>query len=177
MRLVRSLASCCGLLLMLGVVASAQTGTKSRPSTAHENDADIRALYDRWAKVFEARDIDAIMSLYVSGEQLVAYDVVPPLQYQGSDAYRKDYAEFLNQFDGPLHVEYHDLQVFSSGSVGFVHALERFTGKMKNGQAVDMWLRATSGVVKIDGKWLIVHDHISVPADLDTGKALLDLKP
>ena len=30
---------------------------------------------------------------------------------------------------------------------------------------------------KINGKWLIVHDHISVPIDFDSGKAALDLKP
>src|SRR5215469_8474044 len=170
MRSLRLIASCCWLMAILGVVARAQAPAKPMATNLHENDAEIRALYDHWAKVFEARDIDGIMSLYVSGDQLVAYDVVPPLQYQGSDAYRKDYVDFLNQFEGPVHVEYRDLQVFSSGSVGFVHALERFTGKMKNGQSVDMWLRATSGVVKVDGKWLIVHDHISVPADLDTGK-------
>jgi hypothetical protein len=29
----------------------------------------------------------------------------------------------------------------------------------------------------MNGKWLIVHDHISVPADFESGKAMLDLKP
>jgi ketosteroid isomerase-like protein len=58
-----------------------------------------------------------------------------------------------------------------------VHALERLTGKMKNGQSMDMWNRATSGLRKINGKWLIVHDHISVPANFDTGKAEMGLKP
>jgi hypothetical protein len=29
----------------------------------------------------------------------------------------------------------------------------------------------------MNGRWLAVHDHISVPVDFDTGKALLDLKP
>ena len=76
-----------------------------------------------------------------------------------------------------LHVEFRDVQVFSSGNVGFIHALEKISGKMKNGQQTDMWVRATSGVIKLNGKWLIVHDHISVPADFDSGKAVLDLKP
>jgi hypothetical protein len=30
---------------------------------------------------------------------------------------------------------------------------------------------------KIRGKWLIVHEHVSVPVDLDTGKADLSFKP
>lgn len=69
------------------------------------------------------------------------------------------------------------MRIISSGDVGFIHALERFTGKLKNGQPSDLWLRATSGVRKINGKWLIVHDHVSVPVDFETGKAALELKP
>jgi SnoaL-like protein len=53
----------------------------------------------------------------------------------------------------------------------------QFTGKLKNGQPSDMWLRATSGLRKMNGKWLIVHDHVSVPVDFETGKAALGLKP
>lgn len=30
---------------------------------------------------------------------------------------------------------------------------------------------------KINGKWLIVHEQLSVPVDLASGKAMMDLKP
>lgn len=30
---------------------------------------------------------------------------------------------------------------------------------------------------KIDSKWMIVHEHDSVPFDMETGKASIDLKP
>lgn len=152
--------------------------TASHPhTTVSKSKSEIRALYDQWAKAFEARDIDGIMALYAPGNAIIAYDVVPPLQYKGWDAYRQDYLQFLDQYDGPVHVEYRDLRILSSGDVGFIHGLERFTGKMKNGQQSDLWLRVTSGVRKIHGKWLIVHDHVSVPVDFETGKAVLDLKP
>jgi len=144
---------------------------------AGSDDAEIRALLDRWTKVFEAHDIEGIMSFYAPGDAVTAYDVVSPLQYKGKDVYRKDYVEFLAQYDGPIHVEFRDMRVLSSGDVGFVHALERFTGKLKNGQQSDIWLRYTGGLRKMNGKWLIVHDHVSVPIDLESGKAVLDLKP
>ena len=85
--------------------------------------------------------------------------------------------EFLAQYDGAIHVEYRDMRILSDGDVGLIHALERFTGKLRNGQQSDIWLRVTSGLRKIDGKWLIVHDHVSVPVDFETGKAALELKP
>ena len=33
------------------------------------------------------------------------------------------------------------------------------------------------GLRKMNGHWLIVHDHVSVPTDFESGKAMLDLKP
>jgi len=165
------------MLMTLGAGAHTQTRVKAAATSANPNEAEIRALYGRWAKAFEAYDIDGIMSVYAPGDAVIAYDVVPPLQYKGADAYRKNYLEFLGQYDDPIHVEHRDMRIFSSDDVGFIHALERFTGRLKNGQQSDLWLRATSGVLKTNGKWLIVHDHISVPIDFDNGKALLDLKP
>lgn len=165
------------VLFLLSTGAVTQSVNGPHTTTANKDEAEIRALYDRWAKAFEAHDIDGIMSVYAPGDAVVAYDVVPPLQYKGKDAYRKDYLEFLAQYDGPIHVEYRDMRILSSGNVGFIHALERFTGKLKNGQQTDLWLRATSGLRKMHGKWLIVHDHVSVPIDFDSGKAMLDLKP
>jgi uncharacterized protein (TIGR02246 family) len=162
-------------LIVLAFVAIGSFA-KNRGQNA-SSEVEIKALYDQWAKAFEAKDIDSIMAVYAPGDDLIAYDLVPPLQYKGREAYRKDYMEFLSQYDGPLHVEYRDMRVISSGDVGFIHAVERITGKLKSGQATDVWVRATSGVRKINGKWLIVHDHISVPADFETGKAALDLKP
>ena len=166
-------------LLTISLIVGGAFAQKNRVAQASstKNEAEIKALYDRWAKAFEAGDIDGIMSVYAPGDALVAFDVVPPLQYKGRDAYRKDYEEFLSQYDGPVHVQYRDMRIISSGDVGFIYALERFTGKLKNGRPSDVWLRATSGVRKIGGKWLIVHDHISVPVDFETGKAALDLKP
>lgn len=163
--------------VLFALVVGAPAQTAHAPTSSDKDQTEIRVLYDQWAKAFEAHDINGIMSCYASTDEVIAYDVVPPLEYKGRDAYRKDYEGFLAQYDGPVQVEYRGMRIFSSGDVGFVHALERFTGKLKSGQKSDLWLRATSGVVKRNGKWLIVHDHISVPIDFDTGKAMLDLKP
>ncbi len=40
-----------------------------------------------------------------------------------------------------------------------------------------MWVRATLGCRRIDGRWLITHDHESVPFDPASGQALTDLAP
>jgi uncharacterized protein len=68
------------------------------------------------------------------------------------------------------------LQIKCSGEVGFVHSLIRLSGAM-NGNPVNMWLRETNCLRKIDGVWLLVHDHVSVPMDFETGQALTTLQP
>jgi hypothetical protein len=40
-----------------------------------------------------------------------------------------------------------------------------------------MWVRATLGLVRRDGTWVIFHDHESSPFDPETGQALTDLAP
>ncbi|PYT99057.1 MAG: DUF4440 domain-containing protein [Acidobacteria bacterium] len=148
-----------------------------RARTAASDEAEIRQLLDRWAKAFRARDLNGIMSIYEPGQALVAYDIVPPLQYSGFDAYKKDYQEFLDQFQGPIEVEYPDVKIFAGDTIAFSRGLERISGTMKNGQKSDIWVRFTECYRKTNGHWLAIHDHVSVPADLDSGKAVLNLKP
>jgi ketosteroid isomerase-like protein len=161
---VLSLA-CVSLLLM------------SRAYSAANDDAEIRQLLDRWKKAFEAKDLNGIMSIYEPGQALVAYDIVPPLQYKGFDAYKKDYQEFLGQFDGPIGMEIRDLNIVAGDRVAFARGLERLSGTLKGGHKLDMWVRFTECYRKTNGHWLAIHDHVSVPADFDSGKAVMDLKP
>jgi len=152
----------------------APLGNRESPS---DSETQINQLFANWQKAFEAKDVNGVMGIYAPGKMLTAYDIVPPLEYNGADAYRKDYADFFAQFDGPLRVEMRGRHVEVGRDVAFAYGLERITGKLKSGKAVDIWLRYTAGLKRIGGQWRDVHDHISVPADMNTGKAMLDLKP
>ena len=168
---MRKLAASSALVLALFSLSATP-----KPQT-RDSEAEVRQLLGRWEKAFRAKDVDGVMAVYASGNDWVAYDIVPPLQVAGAGNYRKNYAEFFAQYEGPLDFEFRDLKIVAGGDVAFVHSLERVTGTLKGGQKSDLWMRATSGLQKRDGKWRIVHDHISVPADFATGKALLELKP
>jgi hypothetical protein len=92
-------------------------------------------------------------------------------------SHKKDYQEFLDQFQGALDVEYRDLGITAGDTVAFSRGLERMSGTLKNGQKFDTWVRFTECYRKTNGHWLAIHDHISVPVDLESGKAMLSLKP
>jgi uncharacterized protein (TIGR02246 family) len=179
MRYTQLLTSLVGLLVPLITQAQIQAVRPRSGSVTRyhfvSDEAAIRQWLDRWAKAAQARDVDAIMSLYAP--DVVAYDIVPPLQYVGKAAYRKDYQEFLGQYQGSLEIEYRDLHIAAGNKLAYAAALERISGTLKNGQKSSIWVRFTSIYRKTNGKWLDMQDHVSVPTDLETGKAALDLTP
>ena len=139
--------------------------------------ADIKALEDHFVAAFKAKDVDAIMKVYVPDQSLVVFDVVPPRQYVGAAAYRKDWQNFLSLFPGPITVELTDLDVVADHNLGYGHSIQRVAGADKAGKPIDLTVRVTDVYRKIKGHWLIVHEHVSIPVDLDTGKPDLASKP
>jgi hypothetical protein len=62
--------------------------------------------------------------------------------------------------------------------VAFSHSLNRIYGKRTNGEETDVWVRVTACFRRSNGKWLIAHEHISVPLYMDgSNRAAVDLKP
>ena len=62
--------------------------------------------------------------------------------------------------------------------VAFGDSLNRISGTRTDGEETDVWVRATIGCRKIDGKWMIAHEHASVPFHMDGSyKAAVDLEP
>jgi uncharacterized protein (TIGR02246 family) len=139
--------------------------------------AEIKALEDRFVAAFKAKDLDAMMKVYVPDQTLFVFDVIPPRQYVGAAAYRKDWQGFLNDFDGPITIEMTDLDVAADHNLGYGHSIQRVAGTDKKGKKIDLTVRVTDVYKKIRGQWLIVHEHVSVPVDLDTGKPDLSSKP
>jgi uncharacterized protein (TIGR02246 family) len=140
-----------------------------------KNEAQIRQLIDNQANAVRAKDINGSMSNYAP--DIVSFDVVNPLQKIGLEACRKRADAWFSSFQGPIVYEIRDLSIIASDAAAFCHSLNRVNGTKTDGGEIDMWWRATVCWSKIDGKWMIVHEHSSVPFDVKSGKASLDLKP
>jgi ketosteroid isomerase-like protein len=143
----------------------------------HKNneEAAITRVIDGGVEAFRARDIDGMMSMYAP--ELVSFDLVPPLRYVGAGEYRKRWEETFSSFQGPIGYEMHDLSITVGDDVAFTHSLNRLSATLTTGQQTDLWLRSTVCWRSINGQWLIVHTHVSVPVDVEHGQALLDLSP
>ncbi len=146
------------------------------PKNKGTDEAQIRQLIEGWAKALRGKDIDGVMSHYAP--DILLFDLAPPLQYLGTDAYRKNWEEWFATWQGPIGYEIRDLSITTGDGVAFSHSLNRISGKRTNGEDTDTWVRATACFRKIDGKWKVTHEHISVPFYMDgSGRAAVDLKP
>ena len=139
--------------------------------------AEIKALEANLAASASAKDADGIMKNYIPDETLFVFDVIPPRQYVGAESYGKNWHGFMDTFKGPLTFEDSDLQVVADGKLGYAHHMWHFAGTGKDGKPIDMTVRVTDVLRKVKGKWLIVHEHASVPVDVASGKADLSSKP
>jgi ketosteroid isomerase-like protein len=137
-------------------------------------EALIRQRVEDLVKALRAKDIDGLMSLYAS--DLVSFDLAPPLHSFGAAGKRRAWQEAFAAFSGPIAYEVRDLNVTTNGELAFVHSLNHVDATLATGH-IDMWLRWTACFRQIDGVWLVVHDHVSVPIDPVHGKAVLNLTP
>ena len=138
-------------------------------------EADVRARIDTLAVAIRSHDLETAMSVYAP--DIVSFDFEPPLQHVGAAAKRRNWAGVFEAYRRPLGYQVHDLTIAVGDGVAFTHSLNRISGTLKNGARTDMWVRATTGLRRIDGVWLITHDQVSVPIDFETGTALRDLTP
>jgi uncharacterized protein (TIGR02246 family) len=138
-------------------------------------EAQIRNVIDDRLKAVRNKDVNASMSSLAP--DILSFDVVNPLQHIGPEASRKRAEAWFSSFQGPIGCEIRDLSITVGDDVAFSHGLSHVSATRTDGGQLDMWWRTTVCFRKIDGTWTITHEHNSVPFDVESGKASLDLKP
>jgi ketosteroid isomerase-like protein len=152
-------------------------GTRARAAAPHaEAEVRVKEAEANLIKAVNARNVDAIMARYSAKADLVVFDLIPPLQYAGPQAWRKNWEGFLNSLKGTLKVEQSDLKVEGSRRIAFAHSIWHWKMTDPSGKSTEITMRATDCFENQGGKWLIVHAQYSVPSDLETGKSVLNAK-
>ena len=90
-------------------------------------------------------------------DDVVLFDVPPPAQRKGMADYKDSWELFFAYSPGGEGAfDLLDLQIAASDTVAFGHALVRI---------FDNRVRLSLGLRKIDGDWLIAHEHHSYPSE------------
>jgi ketosteroid isomerase-like protein len=138
---------------------------------------EIRAIVEDRIAAIRAKD--AARAMRAIGQDVVAFELVPPLALPpGAARDEAGFAAWLAGFQ-TIDVEVRDLRIEADERVAFAHALHHLTGVRTSGAPMDLWLRSTLCFRRSeDGEWRIVHAHSSVPFHPGPEmKAAVDLRP
>jgi ketosteroid isomerase-like protein len=155
-------------LFLFLTVAIAGSAIASRADAQSNDSAAITALYQQFANAFRHKDLNAIMLPYIHSNALFVFDVSTPREHVGWDNYRADWKGFFDSIKGNPRLSISELSVTISGDVAYTRSIQSFTGNMGNLHA--MAVRVTDVLRKVNGKWLIVQEHVSVPINFTTLK-------
>lgn len=150
---------------------------KSQKSAKSAGSAEtaVRQVLESYMAAFRSANINEIMKLY--SPDVVAYDLVAPLQFKGKDAYKRSWEKASSMMQGPWYYEPKGLKIYADSDVAYAHCLAEVGGTTKDGKKESGWIRHTLGFCKDNDQWLIAHEQMSVPIEMESGKALMSLKP
>lgn len=121
-------------------------------------EAEIAELIDRWAAAVRAHDIEG--ALRDRSADIVMFDVPEPLQAKGIDAYRDTWRLYFGDA-GSRRFRLLETRIVADGNLAWVHAILQCT---TDDQPAG---RLTMGLRRIDGRWVVEHEHHSFPFPLD----------
>ncbi|GAA3763991.1 YybH family protein [Micromonospora maritima] len=143
--------------------------------TTDQAKQELRELIDKRVAAVARRDAGALAAHQAA--DVLAFNVLPPLRLRGADQMAPQTEAWFDAYaDGPGY-EVRDLHVDADGDLGYCAFLYHVTGTLRSGTDVSMWVRATLVCRRRDGRWVVVHDHESIPWDPETGQGLADLDP
>lgn len=151
---------CFASLLFVSPIAHGQSAAKSQRESATQ--MQFQKLINRYYAAWNTGDPETAAPLYAKDPDLVFYDLAP-LKYKGWAEYDKGVRALLSSMASLKITPYSDLRATRRGNIAWTTVTFHLSGKKKNGQEVELDGRHTV-IWELRGRrWLIVHEHFSVP--------------
>jgi uncharacterized protein (TIGR02246 family) len=115
-----------------------------------EEEVAIRRIIEGWAKAVRAKDINGVIAHHT--DDVVMYDVPPPIAVRGISAYRETWPPFFEALtEGEAAFDIVELQITTGDTVAFESALLRLRFEGRAGQGP----RAASAIDDrlAEGRW------------------------
>ena len=131
---------------------------------ANFEETRIKTLLEAWADAVRRHDVPAILAHHEP--DMVMFDLPPPLQCKGIDAYERTWDLFFRYHQPGTAFDIQELAVTVGVDVAFAVAIMR-CGPNSSSNPADkdgFLFRLTVGLRKVDGGWRIAHEHHSIPA-------------
>jgi ketosteroid isomerase-like protein len=94
---------------------------------------------------------------------LVIFDVLPPMKYESADSYRRSWEDWEPDTRGEAVFNLENLTITAVRDLAFAHSFIRCGGTFPDGRTFQDLVRATFCLRKVDGSWMVEHQHVSKP--------------
>jgi ketosteroid isomerase-like protein len=143
-----------------------------------DDEAQIRELITEQVTAMRNADVKSLVGRFAP--DAVVYDLAPPLRHTGAEVTDPAGLEtWFAGFGNRVDYDVRDLEMAVDGDVAFCHSLNRMAATPQGSpEGFELWFRSTVCFQRIDGRWLVVHEHTSTPFDMDGSfRASVDLQP
>ncbi|MBL7260666.1 YybH family protein [Paractinoplanes lichenicola] len=127
---------------------------------------EIQEVIEARAALLSEGDVKG--HLACSAPEVVQFSLAPPLGERVDTSDPGPIERWLATFEAPPQRRVTQLEITVDGDVAFATSYDSMSGRPK-GTTDDftLWFRVTIGLRRIDGRWLVVHEHESVPFLMD----------
>jgi ketosteroid isomerase-like protein len=138
---------------------------------------EIREVIERRAALLQAGDIKAMLAY--SAPEVLEFSLAPPLSRRLDTTDPAPVEQWLATFEAPPRREVTQLEITADGDVAFATSIDSMSATPKgSSESFTLWYRVTLGLRRVDGRWLVTHEHESVPFHMDAEmRAAIDLEP
>jgi ketosteroid isomerase-like protein len=150
--------------------ARAETPTSPQPSGAKPAASPAEQIYKIEMELQDLFNSEAfwhqpqIALRYYDQKNIRMWDIMPPEEFRGPKALHDHYVDLVKMFRGGK-IQFLDLETEGDGNVGYATMIQYFTA-LSEGKQIAMRLRVTDCFHKVQGRWVIAHEHISLPIEL-----------
>jgi ketosteroid isomerase-like protein len=145
------------VVMVLSCVVAVAAQKAAKPAAGGVDKAYLQKIWQGWATL----DTANVKPFYPQGPH-VFFDIAP-LKYASWDEYQSGVTKELGDYKAAKFTVNDDAQIHKAGDAYWVTSTVAYEMTHKSGK-IDMGnFRWTAVFEKQDGKWLIVHEHVSVP--------------
>jgi ketosteroid isomerase-like protein len=157
MRQKLTLAVLSGLLLLATFGVAQAKKAAAKPAGSAPDKAHLQKIWDGWSTL----DVSKVAEYYSPGAHTF-FDIAP-LKYSSWEEYQKGVVNVLAAFKTAKFTVNDDAEIHPAGQYTWATATVKEDATMKSGKRDMANFRWTVVFEKQDGKWLVVHEHVSEP--------------
>jgi len=148
---------CVFALSLASIAAPKKSAKKAAPSGPVPDKAYLQKIWDGWNTIDPAK----VAQFYAQGPHTF-FDVAP-LKYRSWEEYQKGVKKEFADYKSATFTVNDDAQIHPAGEYVWATATVKEDAMLKSGKREMATFRWTVVFEKQEGKWLIVHEHVSEP--------------